>query len=73
MNDYLFTVTGMSCGHCERAIVQSLRQLDPHAVVQASHTTQPVRVEHTTHTAEALAAAITEEGYTVVQATPLQK
>lgn len=73
MNDYLFTVTGMSCGHCERAIVQNLRQLDPHAVVQASHTAQLVRVEHTSQPPEALAAAMTEEGYTVVQVTPLQK
>lgn len=73
MNNYLLTVTGMSCSHCERAIVQSLQQLDPHAMVQASHIAQQVRVEHTDQTPETLASVITEEGYTVVQVTTLEK
>ncbi|MFW9621242.1 MAG: heavy-metal-associated domain-containing protein [Macromonas sp.] len=70
MNDHIFTVTGMSCAHCERAIVQSIRALDPNATVHADRTTQQVRIQHTQHSAERLAAAITEEGYTVVSTQP---
>lgn len=59
-----FTVTGMTCGHCEKAVVQALKQLDPQAQVRVDRSTNLVEVD-STQPREALAAAITEEGYTV--------
>ncbi len=59
-----FTVTGMTCEHCEKAVVRALRQLDRSADVQADRTTNSVVVE-SEQPREALAQAITDEGYTV--------
>jgi copper chaperone CopZ len=28
-----FTVTGMTCGHCEKAVTRALQQVDPQAQV----------------------------------------
>ncbi|MDM7456191.1 MAG: heavy-metal-associated domain-containing protein [Tepidimonas sp.] len=62
---HIFTVTGMSCGHCVRAITQAVRALDPQATVQVDLDAQRVEVEsQQPHTA--LADAIRYEGYTVV-------
>lgn len=57
-------VRGMTCGHCERAVVHAVRQVDTQATVQVDLPTGRVVVE-SDHAREALAAAITEEGYTV--------
>jgi copper chaperone len=62
--EQVFTVSGMSCGHCERAITQALKQVDPLARVHIDRTAQQVRVE-STHTRQDLAQAITAEGYQV--------
>ncbi len=59
-----FTVTGMTCGHCEKAVVQALRQVDPQAQVSIDRTQNRVQVE-STQSREALAKAIAEEGYAV--------
>ena len=59
-----FTVTGMTCEHCEKAVVRAVRQLDRSADVQADRTTNSVVVE-SEQPREALAQAITDEGYTV--------
>ena len=59
-----FTVTGMTCEHCEKAVVRAVRQLDRAAEVQADRTTNSVVVESEQPRA-ALALAIAEEGYTV--------
>ena len=29
-----FTVTGMTCGHCEKAVTRAIQQLDPQAEVK---------------------------------------
>jgi len=60
-----FTVTGMTCGHCEQAVRQVLLQVDPHAVVLIDRALQQVQVTSLLPR-EALAGAIREEGYTVV-------
>ncbi|MBE0474778.1 heavy-metal-associated domain-containing protein [Rhodoferax sp.] len=60
----IFTVTGMTCEHCEKAVVRAVRQLDRAAEVQADRTQNRVEVE-STQPREALAQAIAEEGYTV--------
>jgi copper chaperone len=61
---HTFQVQGMTCGHCERSVVHAVRQVDTDAVVQVDLETGRVVVE-SDHARAALAAAITEEGYTV--------
>ena len=60
----VFTVTGMTCEHCEKAVVRAVRQLDRSAEVQADRNTNRVEV-NSEQTREALARAIADEGYTV--------
>ena len=62
---HVFTVTGMSCGHCVRAVTQAIRALDPQATVQVDLDAQRVEVE-SEPPRPALADAIRDEGYTVV-------
>ena len=59
-----FTVTGMTCGHCEKAVTQALQQVDPQAQVVIDRAQNSVQVQ-STHPRDALAQAITEEGYAV--------
>lgn len=59
-----FNVQGMTCGHCEKAVVRAVKQLDPLAEVTADRTLNQVDVE-STQPREALVKAIAEEGYTV--------
>lgn len=61
---YQFNVQGMTCGHCERAVTNALQQLDPQAQVRIDRAQNRVDVD-STQPREALAAAITEEGYQV--------
>lgn len=59
-----FTVTGMTCEHCEKAVVRAVRQLDRSAEVQADRSSNSVVVT-SEQPREALARAIADEGYTV--------
>jgi copper chaperone len=59
-----FTVTGMTCGHCEKAVTRALQQVDPQAQVVIDRAQNQVQVE-STQAREALAQAIAEEGYAV--------
>lgn len=59
-----FTVTGMTCGHCEKAVTRALKQVDPQAEVQIDRAQNSVQVQ-STQPREALAHAIAEEGYAV--------
>lgn len=61
----IFTVTGMTCGHCEKAVTRALLQVDPQAQVQIDRTQNRVQVE-SSHSREALGKAIAEEGYAVL-------
>ena len=60
----IFTVEGMTCGHCEKAVTQALLTLDAKAkvVIDRAHNTVQVDSEKNR---EALAQAIAEEGYRV--------
>mgnify|MGYP000962583697 CR=1 FL=1 len=60
----IFTVTGMTCGHCEKAVTQAIRSLDPQAQIQIDRSQNRVEVE-STQPREKLAGAIAEEGYPV--------
>jgi len=60
-----FTVTGMTCGHCVRAVTAAITDLDAAASVRIDLATGQVEVESGRPRAE-LAAAIVAEGYEVV-------
>jgi copper chaperone len=57
-------VSGMSCGHCVRAITQAIQAHDPQAQVQVNLAQATVSVESSL-TQAAIAAAISEAGYAV--------
>ncbi len=59
-----FTVTGMTCGHCEKAVTRAIKQIDPQADVSIDRASNQVVVQ-SDQPREALAAAIAEEGYAV--------
>ncbi|MES2951043.1 MAG: heavy-metal-associated domain-containing protein [Pseudomonadota bacterium] len=61
----IFTVTGMTCGHCERTVTQAVLRVDPQAQVQIDRAHNRVQVE-STQSREALASAMVEEGYAVL-------
>lgn len=62
--NHTFTVTGMTCGHCEKAVTRAVQQIDPQAQVTIDRTQNRVQVE-SNQPREALAHAIAEEGYAV--------
>mgnify|MGYP000022205084 FL=1 len=59
-----FTVQGMTCGHCERAVTRAVLQIDPQAQVKIDRAPNRVEVQ-STQPREAVAKAIAEEGYAV--------
>ena len=59
-----FTVTGMTCGHCEKAVTRAVKQVDPQAEVTIDRAVNLVEVQ-SDQPRELLAKAIAEEGYTV--------
>ena len=59
-----FNVQGMTCGHCERAVTQAVKAVDPKAEVHIDRAIGKVEVQ-SDQPREALASAIAEEGYTV--------
>jgi copper chaperone len=59
-----FDVKGMTCSHCERAVTQAVKTVDPAAQVKIDLPTGKVEVR-TSQPREAIAHAIAEEGYTV--------
>ena len=60
----IFQVSGMTCGHCEKAVMRALQQVDPQAEVKIDRTSGRVEVQ-SQQPREALARAIAEEGYAV--------
>ncbi len=65
---HIFTVTGMTCGHCEKAVTQAVKTVDPQALVVIDRSHNQVSVE-STQSPQALAHAIQEQGYQVVAST----
>ena len=59
-----FSVSGMTCGHCEKAVTRALLRLDPNAVVAIDRAASQVVVDSAQERA-GLASAIAAEGYTV--------
>lgn len=60
----IFTVEGMTCGHCEKTVTQALKTLDSQATVVIDRAHNQVQVE-STQPRDALAKAIADEGYRV--------
>ena len=63
--NHLFTVTGMTCGHCEKAVTAAIVRLDPQALVEIERSANKVQVQ-SEQSHEALAQVIVEEGYAVI-------
>ncbi len=61
----IFTVEGMTCGHCEKAVTKALLSLDAQAKVVIDRTAQRVEIDSTLER-QALAQAIADEGYRVI-------
>ena len=57
-----FNVHGMTCGHCERAVTQAVKTVDPQAEVRIDRASGQVDVV-SDKPRKAILAAITEEGY----------
>ena len=60
----VFTVSGMTCGHCEKAVTRAIQDADPQAQVKIDRSLNKVEVESGT-ARETLVKAIIEEGYAV--------
>lgn len=59
-----FIVSGMTCGHCEKAVTRAVKQIDPQAEVKIDRVSGKVEVE-SAQARELLVNAIVEEGYVV--------
>jgi len=59
-----FTVTGMTCGHCEKAVTKAIQKQDPHAQVTIHREQNLVHVVSEKDRAT-LAQAIVDQGYSV--------
>jgi copper chaperone len=55
-------VTGMTCGHCVRAVTQAIERADPSARVAVDLASGTLRAE-TALDAQAVARLVTGEGY----------
>ena len=63
--EHIFQVSGMTCGHCERAVHNAISEVDAQAQVSVDRTSGKVVVQSEA-SPEALIQAIQEEGYQVV-------
>lgn len=62
---HVFTVEGLSCGHCVKAVTTAIQGLDAQAQVTVDLAHGEVRVD-SSQAPEALVAVIHRAGYTVV-------
>jgi len=62
--NHIFTVEGMTCGHCEKAVTKALLALDAQAKVVIDRHQNRVQVD-SEQNRDTLAQAIAEEGYRV--------
>jgi copper chaperone len=59
-----FEVTGITCGHCEKAVTRAIQQVDPQAQVKIDRSQNRIDVQ-SEQPRETLARAIADEGYAV--------
>ncbi|HEY0818310.1 MAG TPA: heavy-metal-associated domain-containing protein [Rhizobacter sp.] len=65
-----FEVNDMTCGHCVSAVTRAVKAVDKAATVQINLAEKRVQVDTAKASAEALADAIREAGYTPVPLAP---
>ncbi|WP_024677199.1 heavy-metal-associated domain-containing protein [Pseudomonas syringae] len=58
----LFTVQGLTCGHCVRAVTEAIKNDDPAAEVQVELASKQVKVQSSL-SPEQIIGLIGEEGY----------
>ena len=63
--NHIFTVEGMTCGHCEKAVTKAVLTLDAQAKVVIDRARNTVQVDSEKNR-EALTQVIAAEGYRVV-------
>ncbi|UOK38048.1 cation transporter [Pseudomonas palleroniana] len=63
----VFSVEGMTCGHCVRAVTQAVQSQDPAASVKVDLAAKEVGVESRL-SAEEVISLISEEGYSARRA-----
>jgi copper chaperone len=56
------TLPTMTCGHCVRAVTETVQRVDPQAQLQVDLPAHRVRIE-SQQPQQAFSAALTEEGY----------
>lgn len=61
----VFSVEGMTCGHCVRAVTQAVQSQDPAASVRVDLAAKEVGVESATLSCAQVINLISEEGYNV--------
>ena len=63
MSTTTYTVTGMTCGHCELSVKEEISEIKGVTDVTADHTTGAVTVTGEGFSDDQVAAAISEAGY----------
>lgn len=63
--EHVFQVTGMTCGHCERAVRQALEAVDAASTIAIDRSAGRVSVQSAQASREVLVKAIEDAGYTV--------
>lgn len=58
-----FNVSGMTCGHCVRAVTEAIKGVDAGATVEVDLASGRVVVRGETASPDTMAKAITVEGY----------
>lgn len=66
MSTTTYTVTGMTCGHCELSVKEEISEIKGVTDVTADHTTGAVTVTGEGFSDDQVAAAIAEAGYELV-------
>ncbi len=65
MNERTYTVTGMTCGHCEMSVREEVSEVAGVSGVEVSHETGALTVSGEGFSDEAITAAVEEAGYAV--------
>ncbi|GAB3680713.1 cation transporter [Actinocorallia lasiicapitis] len=66
MSERIYTVEGMTCGHCTASVTEEIGEVQGVTDVAVDLPTGRVTVSGDGFTDEAVAAAVTEAGYAVV-------
>lgn len=65
MDQRTYTVTGMTCGHCEMSVREEVSEVAGVAAVEVSHETGALTVSGEGFSDDAVRAAVAEAGYAV--------